>query len=145
MTRGPALALVLILGMLVAGAPPAMSLRVQRFAVDPPTSHFAPFDRTITDAAAVRELEQMLRALPPAFIGERFCGIGGGLRYRLTFTGTPTTSSVAIIEGDGCREAHLGPFERRSTTDSFWAALAGALGLYTRGNDLFPLPLEMSR
>jgi hypothetical protein len=131
--------------MLSACAPPVTSLRVQRFAADPAASHFEPFDRTITDASAVNELAQQLRTLPPAFAGDRFCGMGGGLRYRLTVAGTPKTSFVANVEGDGCREAHLGPFERRSTTDSFWATLAGALGLDTRGHDLFPLPLEMVR
>jgi hypothetical protein len=135
------LALILIVGTLSACAPPPTSLRVERFAADPTASHFETLDRTITDPAAVRELSHMLRTLPAAFAGDRFCGIGGGLRYRLTFAGTPKTSFVAIIEGDGCREAHLGSFDRRSTTESFWATLAGALGLYTRGNDLFPLPL----
>jgi hypothetical protein len=52
---------------------------------------------------------------------------------------------VAIIEADECRSAHLGPSDVRSTSDSFWARLAGALGLYTRGDDLFPLPLDMRR
>lgn len=139
------LALILAVAPLGACAPPLTSLRVERFAADPTANHFEPLDRTITDPAAVRELAQTVRTLPAAFGGERFCGIGGGLRYRLTFAGTPKTSFVAIVEGDGCREAHLGLFDRRSTTESFWATLAGALGFYTRGNDLFPLPLEWQR
>ena len=141
--RQRTLLLVLAIVALSACAIPPASLLVARFAEYPDQSHFVPLDRTITDPAKVAQLEDLVRSLPPVPPGEFHCGIGGGLRYRLTFRSTPKTSLVATIEGDGCRLAHLGPFDRRQTTETFWATLAGALGFYTRGNDLFQLPREM--
>jgi hypothetical protein len=141
--RQRALLLTFAIAALSACAAPATSLRVERFAEDPAESHFVPLNRTIADAATVARLEELVRSLPPAPTMGFGCGIGGGLRYRLTFRGTPKTSLTAIVAGDGCRVTHLGPFDRRATTETFWAELAGALGFYTRGNDLFPLPREM--
>jgi hypothetical protein len=130
-----------------ACAPAPDTLRVERVLEDGAVGRFDPFDRTATDAAMVRELHDALLALPAAPLGvnSTFCPISWGLGYRLTFARTGTTTRVAVLEADGCRYAHLGPTDRRATTESFWARLAGALGLYTRGSDLFPLPIEMRR
>lgn len=84
-------------------------------------------------------------ALRPQLPGDYFCPISFGLRYRLTFDAGPKATRVVILEGGGCRVAHLDALTERATTESFWAELAGALGLYTRGNDLFPLPRDLAR
>ena len=76
---------------------------------------------------------------------ETFCPISWGMSYRLVFANRGGPTLVATVEADGCRYAYLGPADRRATTESFWARLAGALGFYTRGNDLFPLPRDMRR
>lgn len=119
------------------------SLRVLRFSDMAGTNDFAPFDQTITDEVAVRHLSDLLDALP---VGRTdvFCPVSFGLRYALTFKGSGRARSIRV-EGDGCRLAYLTDSDVRATTDSFWAELAGALGLYTRGSDLFPLPNGMRR
>ncbi len=145
MRRAWVLPLLLGLGVTAACLPSDRTLHVERFVESGDPSHFDPFDRTITDAAMVGRIEDALLALNPVRSGERFCPISWGLRYRLTFTRPLGLTRTAVLEADGCREAHLGPFDRRETTESFWALLADGLGLYTRGNDLFPLPREMRR
>ena len=109
----------------------------------PGVNEFEPLDRTVTDAAAAAQLLATIDALPTAR-ADVFCAAGFGLRYRLEFAAIPLPRTI-IVEGDGCRLAHLGPLDVRETTEAFWAQLASALGLYTRGNDLFPLPNGMRR
>lgn len=134
----------LVLAALLIGCAPTQpdTLRVERVLTDQAIGRFEPFDRTITDAAAVKQIRDTLRALPAAPSGEDqpFCPIAWGLRYRLTFSRAAAPPDVAMIEADGCRYAHLGVTDRRATTESFWAQLAGGLGFATRGNDLFPVP-----
>ena len=125
--------------------PAPTTLRVERFTADPAeTDRFDSFDRTIVDGAVVAEIKDALFALPLAR-EDSFCPISWGLRYRLTFAGSLGTVTSAVVEADGCRWAQLGPSDVRQTDESFWAKLAAALGFYTRGNDLFPLPREMRR
>jgi hypothetical protein len=143
--RAGVLLLTLGLGMTAACAPSDQTLHIERFVESGDPSRFDPFDRTITDAAMVGGIEDALLALHPLRSGDRFCPISWGLRYRLTFTKPFGLTRTAILEADGCREAHLDALDRRETTESFWALLAEGLGLYTRGNDLFPLPREMRR
>jgi hypothetical protein len=142
-------AAVAILALLIATACTQApdTLRIERVLEDAAVGRFDPLDRTVTDAATVRDIHDALVALPAAPRGgnEPFCPISWGLGYRLTFAHTGTTTRVAVLEADGCRYAHLSPTDRRTTTESLWAALAGALGYYTRGNELFPLPTEMRR
>jgi len=88
-------------------------------------SRFEPLDRTITDPVVVGALYRAILALPAKPPSDNFCPLSFGLRYRLTF--------------------ESGPKATRATTESFWAELAGGLGLYTRGNDLFPLPRDLAR
>jgi hypothetical protein len=137
--------LLVAMSLAIACAPADRTLHVERFVEGSDPTRFDPFDRTITDAAMVARVEEALLALRPITGPERFCPISWGLRYRLTFTKPLGLTRTAIIEADGCREAHLDPLDRRETTESFWALLADGLGLYTRGNDLFPLPREMRR
>ncbi len=145
MSRVGSVLLVIATIWSVACAPAGRTLHVERFVEGGDASRFDPFDRTITDAAMVRRIEDALLALRPITGPERFCPISWGLRYRLTFAKPLGLARTAIVEADGCREAHLDPLDRRDTTESFWALLADGLGLYTRGNDLFPLPREMRR
>ena len=134
------------LAVLVAGgcAQAPDSLRVERVLVGVAVGEFEPFDRVVTNPDDVRDLERMVRDLPPA-PELRYCAIAWGLRYRLTFAHEASPTLVAIVEADGCRELLIGAADRRMTTEEFWARLAGALGFYTRGNDLFPLPKSMRR
>jgi hypothetical protein len=139
-----ALGCLVAAALLVACSHAPTTLRVERFVESSANAaQFEAFDRTISDAALVSEIKDDLFDLPAAE-QDVFCPIAWGLRYRLTFSGWMGTSTVAVLEGDGCRFAHLG-LEVRATNESFWAKLAGALGLYTRGNDLFPLPRDMRR
>jgi hypothetical protein len=98
---------------------------------------FPPLDRTIAGRAA-EDLWTELMALPPKTV-DRFCANDSGTRYRLSFNSSPTLK--ALLEAGGCRYAYLTPTDVRETTEDFWAHLAGALGFYTRGNDLFPTPM----
>ncbi len=100
-------------------------------------NEFPPLDRTIgpTDAAALRS---EILALPPKTV-EKFCPNDSGMRYRLVFSGP--RSLTVVLEAGGCRYAFLSPLDVRETTEQFWAHLAGALGFYTRGYDLYPTPL----
>ena len=137
--------LLFVAAALAACIPAPTTLRVERFLELPAdATQFEPFDRAIGDAQLVSELKDDLFNLPVAR-EDVFCPIAWGLRYRLTFGGPAGTTTTAVLEGDGCRFAHLGPTDVRATNEAFWAKLAGALGFYTRGNDLFPLPRQMRR
>ena|SRR5438445_10785540 len=140
-------ALVLVSALVACDRAPT-ALHVQRVLVHTAVGQFEPLDRTITDVSVVADLDAVVRALPPAPYtpgAETFCPISWGLRYQLTFTHSSDPTLIATVEADGCRYAYLGPTDRRATTESFWAGLAAALGYYTRGNDLFPLPNDMRR
>ena len=146
MSRIASLLLVAATAWSIACAPADRTLRVERFIEGGDAARFDPFDRTITDATSVARIEDALLALHPApSPDDRFCPISWGLRYRFSFTRPFALTRTAILEADGCRVAHLDLLDRRDTTESFWALLAEGLGLYTRGNDLFPLPREMRR
>ena len=136
------LSIVALAALVVACVPAQQTLRVSRFTVMAGINDFDAFDRTIADETSVRELSAAIDALPPAR-ANTFCPIAFGLRYSLDFKGA--TTRTVVVEGDGCRLAHLSPTDVRATNEAFWAQLAGALGLYTRGNDLFPLPKGMHR
>lgn len=129
---------VILLASCVPASPD--SLRVERVLVDSAIGQFDPLDRTVTDAQTVQQLHDLVLALPRVTGPESFCPIAWGLHYRLTFAQQGRTTNVVVVEADGCRYAYLSPTDRRWTTESFWAQLAGALGFYTRGHDLFPLP-----
>ena len=139
--------LVLLLVASVSCSPAPDTLRVERVLVGTAIGRFDPFDRTVTDGAAIARVHETVRGFMPAPSGpgEAFCPIAWGLSYRLTFASHGRTTDSLVVDADGCRYAHLSPDDRRWTTESFWAQLAGALGFYTRGSDLFPMPKEMRR
>lgn len=116
-----------------ARAAPVESLRIVRESVLARNA-FPAFDRTIGGADA-ESLRRELLALPPKTV-DKFCPNDSGMRYRLSFSGDPPVT--AVLEAGGCRYAYLSPFDIRETNEDFWAHLAGALGYYTRGYDLFP-------
>src|SRR5438445_12287443 len=97
----------------IACAPADRTLRVVRFVEDTDPARFDPFDRTITDSDMVARIEDALMSLPLAPNAGRFCPIAWGLRYRLTFAKLFGLTRTAVLEADGCREAVLGPFDRR--------------------------------
>lgn len=144
MIRAAAVVLSIVIS-LIACAPAPRVLHVHRYTEASSVSRFAPLDRTLTDPVAVDQLYSTVLALPQKQPGDYFCPISFGLRYRLTFDAGPKATRVVIVEGDGCRLAHLSGGTERVTTESFWAQLAGALGFSTRGNEIFPLPLDLAR
>jgi hypothetical protein len=98
---------------------------------------FPPLDRTVRGPVS-EDLWRELMALAPKTAGT-VCADDSGLRYRLSFNSAPTLT--ALVEAGGCRYAYLRPDDVRETTDAFWAHLAGALDVPTRGAELFPTPL----
>lgn len=131
-----ALAIVLLVTACGPIMAPADRLRIVRESTMPENA-FPPLDRTIEGADAA-SLPRELLALPPKTV-DKFCPNDSGMRYRLSFSGNPALT--AVLEGGGCRYAYLSTFDIRETNDIVWAHLAGALGFYTRGNDLFPTPM----
>ena len=102
---------------------------------------FAPLDRTVTDAAIASHLYEHVRALHPyGENGTVFCALDGGARHELSFYAHGERVLHAVVQM-GCHLVDLGAGDRRTFDDSFEAELLGALGFYTRGNDLWPMPL----
>jgi hypothetical protein len=122
-------------------APSTAVLRVIRFS---PLYPVTAFDRSVTDAAAAQRLYDAVVSLPHAQL--RWCAMGYGIGYRLTFSDTSRPTLAAVVESDGCREAVLPGDDRRATDDAFWAVFADTLGLEVGNSDqLFPRPLDLSR
>ena len=132
-----------LLALLIAGScslPSTAVLRVVRFSEMYPVT---PFDRSVTDAAAAQRLHDALVSLPIAQL--RWCAVGYGVGYRLTFSDTSRPTLAAVLESDGCREAVLPGGDRRATSEAFWALFARTVGLDARNTDeLFPRPLRFS-
>ncbi|HEV8655625.1 MAG TPA: hypothetical protein VGR85_08960 [Candidatus Limnocylindria bacterium] len=136
--RAFGVALALLIGS-SCSAPTIPVLRVVRYSEMHPV---AAFDRSVNDAAAAQRLHDALISLPVAQL--RWCAIGYGIGYRLTFSDTSRTTLVATVESDGCREAILPGNDRRATNDAFWSIFADTLGLDARNTDqLFPQPLSL--
>lgn len=103
----------------------------------------AAFDRSVNDAASAQRLHDALISLPVA--QPRWCAIGYGIGYRLTFSDMSRTILAASVESDGCREAILPRNDRRATNDAFWETFAEVLGLDARNTDqLFPKPVSFN-
>ena len=139
MIRAVSLAIALVV-LLPACAPTADSFSIHRFGVSA-DSEFPPLDRTVTEAAiATRLYEEVLALRPQATEGTVFCGLDFGVRHELSFF----THGDRILHGVmqmGCHVFDLGAGDVRTFDDRFEADLLGALGLYTRGNDLWPTPI----
>jgi hypothetical protein len=121
-------------------APSTAVLKVIRFSEMYPVKAFA---RSVTDGATAQRLFDALESLPVA--QRRWCAMGYGVGYRLTFSDTSRTTLAAVVESDGCREAVLPGGDRRATNDAFWELFADTVGLDARNTDeLFPRPLRFS-
>ena len=167
MIRTPTFAVVLaLLGVFVTGCGSTPdSFTIRRYVVDYGNSWtFPPLDRTVTDPAVVSQIYSKLLSLPRdggsatkeaayAADGEGWpegylpperpvfgCPMDFGIRYDLRFfrQGEPGLHAVLAL---ACPSVDLGAGDHRVADESFWAQLAGALGFYTRGHDLFPTPL----
>jgi len=136
---------VLVLAAVVgisACAPNVDAFSIRRFGVY--GAEFPALERTVSDTSAATHLYAKIRSLPRdpgpgpnVFVS---CPLDLGLRYEIAFfsLGHPLMRGVLTR---GCGGLDLGAGDHRLLDESFWAELAGDLGYYTRGNDLFPTPL----
>ena len=122
-----------------ACAPAADSFSIRRFSASADTA-FPPLDRTVTDVGVASRLYEDVRALRPQPEGNYFCGLDSGIRYELAFFAGRERVMHAVMQGH-CHLIDLGAGDVRAFDDRFEADLLGALGLYTRGSDLWPTPL----
>jgi hypothetical protein len=136
-TRALSLALALVL--LSACAPTVDSFSVHRFSASA-QNQFPPLDRTVTTAAVASRLYEEVRALKPRPDGTVFCALDFGVRYELSFFARGERVLHGVMEM-GCGVIDLGAGDVRSVDETFQADLLDALGLYTRGNDLWPTPI----
>jgi len=135
-------AMILAVALVVvvpACAPAADSFSLHRFSASADIA-FAPLDRTVTDAEVASRLYEDVRALRPQPEGTYFCGLDFGIRYELSFFAGRERVMHAVMQGH-CHLIDLGAGDVRAFDDRFEADLLGALGLYTRGNDLWPTPI----
>ena len=132
---------VFAIALLVTGCGPSVdSFSVHRYAIDIGNQWtFPPLDRTVTDPAVATQLYKDIRALP-ADSATHFCAIDFGVRHELSFFAGETRVLHGVMEM-GCHTIDLGAGDRRAFDDRIEAELLGALGLYTRGNDLWPTPI----
>ena len=132
-------ALALALALPIAACAPSVdTLSVHRFSVTA-ENEFAPLDRTVTDPAVVSTLYDEIRGMPPQSV-QSFCPIDFGARHELSFYTHGDRVLHAVMQMS-CHVLDLGAGDRRNFDDRFEAHLLGALGLYTRGNDLWPTPI----
>jgi len=116
------------------------SFSIHRFWIDVGNhSEFTPLDRTVRDPAIASRLYEEIRALRPE-TGTRFCAIDFGVRHELSFFSEGTRVLHGIMEM-GCGTIDLGAGDVRMLDDRIESELLGALGFYTRGNDLWPTPI----
>lgn len=133
---GTALAVAIVL----SGCGPRVdSFSIHRFSATA-QSEFPPLDRSVTDAGAASRLYDHVRALKPQPEGTYFCGLDFGVRYDLSFFAGHDRILHGVMSGS-CHLIDLGAGDVRAFDDGFEAELLGALGLYTRGNDLWPTPI----
>jgi hypothetical protein len=138
MIRALTLAIALVV-LLPACGPRADSFSVHRFSASAET-RFPPLDRTVTDAGIASRLYEDVRALRPQPEGTYFCGVDFGIRYELSFFSGRDRILHGVMHGS-CRLLDFGAGDVRAFDDHFEASLLGALGFYTRGNDLWPTPI----
>ncbi len=133
-------AAALSIAVVLTGCSPSIdSFSIHRFSAST-ENEFAPLDRTVSDAAIASRLYQDIRALRPQPEGTYFCGLDFGIRYELSFFAGRERVMHAVMEGS-CHLIDLGAGDVRAFDDHFETDLLGALGLYTRGNDLWPTPM----
>jgi hypothetical protein len=126
--------------VLTACSPSVDSFSIHRFSILA-GNEFPPLDRTVSDAAIALHLYEHVRSLRPIEEnGTVFCALDSGARHELSFYAHGARVLHGVMEM-GCHLIDLGAGDRRTLDDSFEAELLGAIGLYTRGHDLWPMPL----
>ena len=136
-------AATLAIAVVLTGCSPGVdSFSIHRFTAST-ENEFEALDRTVTDATLASRLYQDIRELRPQPAGTYFCGLDFGIRYDLSFFAGRERVMHAVMEGS-CHLIDLGAGDVRVFDDRFEADLLGALGLYTRGNDLWPTPRPRS-
>ncbi len=133
-------AATLAIAVALTGCSPSVdSFSIHRFSASA-GNEFPPLDRTVTEAGVALRLYEDIRGLRPQPAGTYFCGIDFGIRYELSFFAGSTRVLHGAMHGS-CHLLDLGAGDVRAFDDHFEADLLGALGLYTRGNGLWPTPL----
>jgi len=135
------IAAALAIAVVLAGCSPRVdAFSIHRFS-SVSYNAFPPLDRTVTDAAVASHLYEHVRALHLyEENGTVFCALDSGARHELSFYAHGDRVLHAVIQM-GCHLVDLGAGDRRTFDDSFEAELLGAIGLYTRGHDLWPMPI----
>ena len=132
-------AAALAISVVLTGCTPSVdSFSIHRFSASAET--FPPLERTVTDSRVAARLYEDIRALRPQPDGTYFCGIDFGIRYELSFFAGSDRILHGVMQGS-CHLLDLGAGDVRAFDDKFEADLLGALGFYTRGNDLWPTPV----
>jgi hypothetical protein len=133
-------AVLVVAAMIIGCGPSVNSFSLHRFSAVAETQ-FPRLDRTINDPAIASRLYEHLRSLRPfEENGTVFCSLDFGARHELSFYARGERVLHGVLEM-GCHFIDLGAGDRRSLDGSFEAELLGAVGLYTRGNDLWPTPI----
>jgi hypothetical protein len=133
-------AATLAIAVMLTGCSPSVdSFSIRRFS-SVPYQTFPSLDRTVTDGGAASRLYEDIRALRPQPDGTYFCGIDFGIRYELSFFAAGNRILHGVMH-ESCHLLDLGAGDVRAFDDRFEADLLGALGFYTRGNDLWPTPM----
>jgi len=133
-------AATLAIAVVLTGCSPSVdSFSIHRFSASP-ENRFPPLDRTVMDAAVASRIYEDIRGLRPQPQGTYFCGLDFGIRYELSFFAGHERIMHGVVHGS-CHLIDLGAGDVRIFDDHFEADLLGALGLYTRGNDLWPTPI----
>jgi hypothetical protein len=125
--------------VLTGCGPSADSFSIHRFGAEN-DKEFPPLDRMVTDPAVASRVYEDIRALRPQPEGNYFCNLDFGIRYELSFFAQGQRILHGVMQGS-CHLIDLGAGDVRAFDDHFEADLLGALGFYTRGNDLWPTPL----
>ena len=133
-------AATLAIAVVLTGCSPNVdSFSIHRFSASA-GSEFPPLDRTLTEAGVASRLYEDIRGLRPQPAGAYFCGLDYGIRYELSFFAGGNRVLHGVMQGS-CHLLDLGAGDVRAFDDHFEADLLGALGLYTRGNELWPTPI----
>jgi hypothetical protein len=123
----------------VSGCSPSVdSFSIHRFSASS-YNEFPSLDRTVTNASAASRLYAEVRALRPRE-GTVFCADDRGIRHELSFFTRDARVLHGVIEL-GCGVIDLGAGDVRALDEHFVPDLLDALGLYTRGDDLWPTPI----
>jgi len=127
------------IAVVLAGCGPSVdSFSIRRFSTS--TAEFPPLDRTVTDAAIASRIYEDIRALRPQPEGTYYCNLDFGIRYDISVFAGRARILHGVMHGS-CHLIDLGAGDVRAFDDHFEADLLGALGFYTRGNDLWPTPI----